>query len=309
MREETGVQLTASRWRVEFEAANTSSASKRKRFFAPDGRKFSSQSKVVQMLTNPGFSYRKLDPSAKRVGEPTPKSTVGRTPSRVARAKVRVGVTPRTAARLHVHPRGEDDPLSPDAPVDVDEIERQELGAKSLKELNSKVKAELGIKMTPGWTVRTEKTASGKTYNRFYNADGKRFSSHADIIAYMKKQLNVEDDTEGPRNLAAAMELAAGDDKDATDGGKATRRSARATAGAKPSRDAAPAPKRRPARAAVKPAAAGKPAAAAPPPPANPPPANPPPPGEARRVQEVRDSPKDIDGGKDGDGDEEILSE
>ena len=34
----------------------------------------------------------------------------------------------------------------------------------------------------------------------------------------MKKQLNVEDDTEGPRNLAAAMELAAGDDKDATDG-------------------------------------------------------------------------------------------
>ena len=215
------------------------------------------------MLTNPGFSYRKLDPSAKRVGEPTPKSTVGRTPSRVARAKVRVGVTPRTAARLHVHPRGEDDPLSPDAPVDVDEIERQELGAKSLKELNSKVKAELGIKMTPGWTVRTEKTASGKTYNRFYNADGKRFSSHADIIAYMKKQLNVEDDTEGPRNLAAAMELAAGDDKDATDGGKATRRSARATAGAKPSRDAEQAPKRRPARAAVKPAA-GKPAAGKP---------------------------------------------
>ena len=266
VREETGVQLTASRWRVEFEAANTSSASKRKRFFAPDGRKFSSQSKVVQMLTNPGFSYRKLDPSAKRVGEPTPKSTVGRTPSRVARAKVRVGVTPRTAARLHVHPRGEDDPLSPDAPVDVDQIERQELHAKSLKELNSKVKAELGIKMTPGWTVRTEKTASGKTYNRFYNADGKRFSSHADIIAYMKKQLNVEDDTEGPRNLAAAMELAAGDDKDATDGGKATRRSARATAGAKPSRDAEQAPKRRPARAAVKPAAgkpaAGKPAAA-----------------------------------------------
>ena len=39
VREETGVQLTASRWRVEFEAANTSSASKRKRFFAPDGRK------------------------------------------------------------------------------------------------------------------------------------------------------------------------------------------------------------------------------------------------------------------------------
>ena len=265
VREETGVQLTASRWRVEFESRPGLASGKRKRFFAPDGRKFSSQSKVVQMLTNPGFSYRKLDPSAKRVGEPTPKSTVGRTPSRVARAKVRVGVTPRTAARLHVHPRGEDDPLSPDAPVDVDEIERQEQHAKSLKELNSKVKAELGIKMTPGWTVRTEKTASGKTYNRFYNADGKRFSSHADVVAYMKKQLNVEDDTEGPRNLAAAMELAAGDDKDATDGGKATRRSARAAAGAKPSREADQAPKRRPARAAVKPAAAGnKPAAGKP---------------------------------------------
>jgi hypothetical protein len=160
------------------------------------------------MLANPGFSYRKLDPSAKRVGEPTPKSTVGKTPSHLARAKVRVGVTPRTAARLHVHPRGEDDPLSPDMPLDVDELERTN---NALKELNSKVKAELGIKMTPGWTVRREKTGSGKTYNRFYNADGKRFSSHADIITYIKKQLNVEDDTEGPRNLAAAMELAAGE--------------------------------------------------------------------------------------------------
>ena len=252
VREETGVQLTASKWRVEFESANTSSASKRKRFFAPDGRKFSSQSKVVQMLANPGFSYRKLDPSAKRVGEPTPKSTVGKTPSHLARAKVRVGVTPRTAARLHVHPRGEDDPLSPDMPLDVDELERTN---NALKELNSKVKAELGIKMTPGWTVRREKTGSGKTYNRFYNADGKRFSSHADIITYIKKQLNVEDDTEGPRNLAAAMELAAGEgDKDA--GSKAaTRRSARATAGA---RKGSPeqAPKKRPARAAAKPPAA-----------------------------------------------------
>ena len=213
--EETGVMLGAN-WRVAME--RSWSATKRKlvgrmRFFAPDAKKFSSKADVVEHVERQVRSGK-----LKRHSAPT---------------RPRAAAAP-ISARLARHPSN------------INERDREEEAAAELAE---RAKEATGVDLSPGWRVRWVKEDGGKVYKRFFDPKGKRYSNLGAAIRQVKRDNGIESpepeeskkrrEDDGARNLAAAMDLAADEDEEATAGNmRASRRIAAAAAAAQAAREA-----------------------------------------------------------------------
>jgi hypothetical protein len=231
---ETGMRL-GDDWGAVWEATDSKDQASRKRFIAPDGKKFSSQSQVV-------IHFQKIKEQQEGSAQPAPAAPAAPAAAAAAAARRKrtcdvperfrmstestgngdkpsggvVGHAARTPVRSRLARLGNSSPKHTTS-GGLGEDDRDEEAAK--RELADNVRQETGIELSGDWIVKWEKSSSGgRERKRFIAPDGKKFSSQSKVLAHFhKEQRAASAQPRPPPHPAAAAAAAAAADTPSVD--------------------------------------------------------------------------------------------